>query len=323
MMGRRIIFSLLVVIFLFGFSFNYSKHVAAQEGNSETFPNGLIVSGEFLNFYRSVDDPERLFGLPYTVVFTDPFPPGKKIQYFDRVRMEYDASQPEGQRITLAPLGDYAHSDAQPGQPIPATANMCRSFTNGKSVCYAFLDLYNRYGEKILGLPITNAEYAENGRLVQYFTRARMEWRVEMPSGKRVVLTELGRIDFEKRIGNPLYKTANGQQVIVPEKIDPKLYAFVARPLIANDHKQQVYALLYDQNDQPIQDAQIVIKVILPEGVPPIPNLPSKATNEYGFTSSEFSVENLRPNQEVQVVIEAKIENGPTTTATTWFRVWW
>ncbi|RPJ50876.1 MAG: hypothetical protein EHM21_04020 [Chloroflexi bacterium] len=316
MIRRRVLYVLFIVLFLFSCDIG----AEAQESDTETFPNGLTVSGEFLKLYRSVDDPERLFGMPYTSVFIDPFPPGKQVQYFDRVRMEYDPTQPEGQRIALAELGKFAHSESEPGQPIPSAPNMCRT-VNGKSVCYAFRDLYDRYGERIFGLPITEAEYDKNGRFVQYFTRGRMEWRVEMPPGKRVVLTELGKIDFEKRIANPRFKDPNEQRL--QTSIEPKLYAFVARPLLANGNKQSVFALLYDQYDRPIEGAKITVTLRPPAGAAPIPNPPSQTTNKDGYASVEFPVANIQPNQPVDVIIEAQMENLPEAEATTWFRVWW
>jgi hypothetical protein len=311
------------LLFAFVLLFSFNIRAAAQEGDSETFPKGFIVSGETLKFYHSVDDPERLFGLPYTIAFPDPIRPNITIQYFDRVRMEYDPSLPEGQRVVLADLGNFAHNDAQPGLLVPTAPNMCQ-MVYPKPVCYGFRDLYNRYGEKYFGKPITEAEYDDNGRLVQYFTRVRMEWRPEMPTGQKVVLTELGRIDYEKRIGNPLYKDSKNPSV--PTKIEPKLFAFVARPLVANGDKQFVYALLYNQNDQPIEDANITIKVTRRDGDSHVIQLldpTTLKTNKSGYTSLEFSVPNLNPNEEIEIEVTAQIVNGPSSTATTWFRVWW
>ena len=47
-------------------------------------------------------------------------------------------------------------------------------------------------GEAYFGEPISPMEVMPNGRLVQYFERARMEWWPEKPTGMRVVLTDVG-----------------------------------------------------------------------------------------------------------------------------------
>ncbi len=321
MIRRRVLYLLLVALLMF--SFNY--RVAAQEGDSETFSNGLTVSGDFLRFYHSVDDPDRLFGQPYTVVFDDPDKTGKQIQYFDRVRMELDPSKPEGQRVSLANLGELANKDAGPVQPVSFASNMCRSI-NGIPVCYAFMNLYDQYGAGLLGQPISGAEYDSRGVLVQYFTRARMEWRVEMPDGQKVVLSTLGQWDFDNHISNPQLKNpTSAPSIVLPQQIQPKLFAFVARPLMANGSKQTVYALLYNQYNRAIPDAtvSVVVSKEKDQDTQVIATLPATKTNDYGFAMIEFPVENLDPNQEIQVTVTAQIANGPTSTASTWFRVWW
>lgn len=296
----------------------------AQQTDSKTFPSGHVVRGEFLEFYNSVDDPDRIFGLPISIEFDDPIQPGIRIQYFQRVRMDYDPSKTAGQRISLATLGEYAYDEARPGQPLPITTNnaMCLAFPNRKSVCYAFMQLYERYGEAYFGQPITNAEFAEDGRVVQYFERVRMEWRGELPVNKRVVISELGRFDFDKRIGNSTWLKPDSQQI--PTQIKPSLYVFTARALVAGSKQnQQVFALIYDQYGKPIENVSINMKVVYPEGGPEPLNRKAEPTNELGYTMLDFAIADIAPNQVIQVVVEAEIANGPKTTASTWFRVWW
>src|SRR5512133_2462996 len=104
MVPRRILYGLLIVALLFGGSqviptgimraqaaAHGAAHGAAlgsgqtQAGEEKQFDNGFTVSGEFLTFYRSVDDPDRLFGNPITIEFDDPTRPGFRMQYFERV----------------------------------------------------------------------------------------------------------------------------------------------------------------------------------------------------------------------------------------------
>lgn len=319
MISRRAIYGLIILLLMLG----GIRPVSALQGDSETFENGHTVSGEFLQFYHSVDDPQRIFGLPISVVFDDPLQPGIQIQYFQRARMDYDPSQPAGKRITLGKLGEFAHNEANPGQPVllPPSNAMCRQFSNAKSVCYGFMQLYDRYGEKYFGLPITNAEYTVDGRQVQYFERVRMEWRNEMPVGQRVVISPLGLDDFEQRIGNSnLLKPPNGS---ISRKVVPALYAFTRRPLVAVGDMQSIYALIYDQYGQPIRGVNINITITYPQGGPGSQTISAPQTNELGYTEVSFTISKVLPNQVIQVSVEANMAGDINAAANTWFRVWW
>jgi hypothetical protein len=324
MVSHRVIYILLIFVLLLG----GIQPVSAQQGDTKTFDNGHTVSGEFLQFYNSVDDPQRIFGQPITVEFEDPLQPDIRIQYFDRVRMDYDKSQPAGKRIRLGKLGEFAHNDQKLGLPVPMppTNAMCRPFSNGKSVCYGFMQLYDRYGEKYFGQPITNAEFTENGLQVQYFEYVRMEWRNEMPLGKRVVVSELGRGDFDTRIGNPelLKPRRDGTSIVTIKEVNPSLYAFTSHPLVVVGEKQSIYALLYDRYGQSIPGVSVRVTIIYPEGGPANQTISAnQLTNELGFTEVDFVVQKIEPNKQIQVLVEALLPDGSQTTASTWFRTWW
>ncbi len=66
-----------------------------------------------------------------------------------------------------------AHSNTAAGKPVffPET---------GHTLAYSFRDFYNRQGGlPIIGLPLTEV-FIEDGRPVQYFERARMEWHADI-----------------------------------------------------------------------------------------------------------------------------------------------
>ncbi len=76
----------------------------------------------------------------------------------------------------------------------PPQQSASRTFTEtGKTVSSGFLTFFDQHGGlAILGYPITN-EILENGKTVQYFQRARLEWHPENASAYRVQLGLVGQ----------------------------------------------------------------------------------------------------------------------------------
>lgn len=305
--------------------------VLAQDGGGrKVFPNGHVVDGEFLIFYNSVVDPDKLFGQPITRVFPDPLNPRIEIQYFERVRMERDLSLPAGEQVSLADIGEYAYDPNSPGIEGPLTPNdpQCRVFSNGKLVCYSFLDFFTRYGEKYIGAPVTNVMLTADNRLVQYFQHVRMEWRGEMPQGQRVAITALGHSDFDKRIGNQRLRWPDptGRSGTIGQII-PSLRAFTGRPLIINGDQQQVFVIIRDQFGRAIEGATVTVTFYYPEAGPQGWSIAGIKTNESGIAIADYTVKGVKPNDVVRVEVEAVVpsatEGSGRLTAGTWFRVWW
>lgn len=289
-----------------------------QDGGDQYFEDtGFWVRGEFLDFYRSAPDPDRLFGSPISDSMTDPMRPEILVQYFERARFDYDLAKPEGQRVTLSPLGELLRDESNPGETLgySTNSNMCRAFESDRLVCYAFLQYYEKYdGEEFFGQPISDTELLD-GRLVQYFTNARMEWLPDRPAGERVILTELGRISYNIRVGP-------GGGNIPRERLDLNAQAFIARSVAAEGQSQRVFALIRDQRGEPVDGASVVFTIAYPDGR--VENLrPEALTNTDGFTSADFTVTGVEPNQVVTITTTATLSNGPSASAATWFRVWW
>jgi sortase (surface protein transpeptidase) len=78
-------------------------------------------------------------------------------------------------------------------QPVAAAGQrLCFAETN-QCVEHAFLDFWTAHGGlAILGLPVGPALLDDDGRLVQYFERAVMEWRPQNPPAYQVELSLLG-----------------------------------------------------------------------------------------------------------------------------------
>ena len=283
------------------------------------------VEGEFLTFYNNTPNAARLLGYPLTEAFEHPQIPGLTIQHFQRARLEYHSDHPAGQRVQLATLGRFFY-DSSRATPygVSLNNNACRQFaTSGLSVCYAFLQFYDaNQGATYFGEPISDLVMVD-GRLVQYFVNARMEWHPENPSGQHVILTDLGRLDFDKISGDPTITDSDGVTAPLISPLTIKVHAFPEHPLLAPGESQTLYIVVLDQNKQPVEDAQVSIALILPDNQ--TQNLvPQGPTNSDGFTIVTFPLDSLEPTDTVEVRVTASLLNGgPKSTTVARFRAWW
>lgn len=285
---------------------------------------GHWVREPFLSFYEQAPDPLRLFGYPLTDAFEHPMRREIRIQYFQRARLEYDANAEPGKQVRLAPLGEWLYDSLSHGELADFTRNTsaCRVFpATGLPVCYAFLQFYDaNQGPTYFGDPISDVEVLD-GRLVQYFTSARFEWRPEMPAGQRVALTDIGRLDFDRTIGDERMRTPSSNALLY-SPLSIRVHAFPARPLLAAGEQQTIFIVVQDQHNNPVADAQVVVSLQLPDGSRQ--NLATLGpTNLSGFTQVDFRLDNVLPNQVVEVQVEATVQNGPSNGTVSWFRIWW
>ena len=142
---------------------------------TEYFPEtGHYVKGEFLRFYRNIENPIAIYGYPITEEFTDKN--GLLVQYFQRARFEYHPDKPDGQKVGLTPLGNLVYKPQ--GHLNVNNPLACRYYTEtGYAVCFAFLEFFEENGGIAqFGYPISSFEFHDD-LIVQYFQRARFEWR--------------------------------------------------------------------------------------------------------------------------------------------------
>lgn len=95
--------------------------------------------------------------------------------------------------MLLQPLAFGMATTARTSQVLPATGAPVASqyfSPTGKSVQGTFLSTFNRYGLERIGYPLTD-ERVENGQVVQYFERVRMEFHPEVASSS-VLFSRLG-----------------------------------------------------------------------------------------------------------------------------------
>jgi hypothetical protein len=289
----------------------------AQTRVQRYFPEtGHTVKGEFLNAYERVTNPLLLYGFPITESFDDPF--YGTLQYFQKARFEYHPELPVGQQVQVSPLGEYLY---QPGPSLPSgdDPNRCRRFPNGFQVCLAFLDFYDENGgEAVFGWPLSNFENY-NGRISQYFQKARFEWHPEFPSGQRVVLGDLGSEYFYTIKENPRFLEPLKGSNIPSVVLNLRSRAFVQRPVTHLNDDQTIYVIVRDQNKSPIQGAVVFVTVRIPSGDVGRYILP--ATDSHGITSISFHFDSKAAGQ-AQVSVAVSYQNLSQETTTS-FQVWW
>jgi hypothetical protein len=308
----------LTAIFLF-LALLGSEHrtAAAQSTTVQFFPEtGHHVRGEFLLFYKGVPDPRLVFGYPITEQFTSK--DGKTVQYFQRARFELRPELPENRRVQLTSVGQALFQPADQLR-LENTAG-CDAFPTGYSVCLAFLDFFKAYGGVAqFGNPISPFQFQEN-LIVQYFEKARFEWRADRPEGQRVVLTDLGRFYFDQLGEDPaLLKPVTPLDATINPVLSIKAHAFVAKPLTGSSGQQTVYVIVQSQTLQAVSNATGKATIYWPDG----------RTEEYFFTTNKSGLGTVTLNfvdqkqGELVPIDIVVVYQGLGSRTRTSFRVWY
>ena len=297
----------------------WSEHrtARAQSTSVQFFPEtGHHVRGDFLRFYKTVPEPQLVFGYPITEQITSK--DGKTVQYFQRARFEFQAELPENQRIQLTPLGQALYQPANQLR-LDNTAG-CDAFPTGYSVCLAFLDFFKAEGEVAqFGNPISPFQFQEN-LIVQYFENARFEWRADRPEGQRVVLTDLGRQYFDQLGEDPaLLKPVTPLDATINPILAIKAQAFVAKPLTGSSGQQTVYVNVQSQTFQAVANATGKATVHWPDG----------RSEEYFFTTNKSGLGTITLNftgqkqGELVSIDVVVVYQGLGSRTRTSFRIWY
>lgn len=305
------------------------RQPAFPQGPSEYFVvTGHFVQGPFLEFFRKYGG-VRIFGYPQTEAYYDSRL-GLWVQYFDNVRMEWHPENPDPYKVQLGLLGEELGYREPPIPPEKAPRNspFQRYFPEtGHIVAYSFLNFYDKNGGlDIFGYPISEMRL-ENGRMVQYFQRTRLEWHPERPSGDRVVIGGLGNAYIQKfpvpeEARKP--RQANNPAAVPLMAITgtPQLraYASVRFPITGREGYQTVFLYVTDASRQPMKGIPARMTVHFPNGQ--VEEYTMEATGAQGISARTFYFSSLRPGQ--KVVINVIIQAGnQTVTATTSFVVWY
>jgi hypothetical protein len=287
----------------------------AQAGNSYYFAEtGHNVTGEFWQYYHNVSNADLVFGYPLTEAFTDT-KSGRVVQYFTRARFELHPEDADGQRVHLAPLGSYIYS---PGPGLDFFSPLgCRYFSSGFSICYAFLDFYDKQGgEAVFGQPLSSFEYLD-GRIVQYFERARFDWYPEYGEGHKVVLADLGRIYFDVAKEDPNRLQAVKYDGIV-NVLDLQTRAFVWKAVTKATDEQSVFVVVQDQTLSPVYNATALVTIYWSNGAPQSMAL---TTDRNGVAAAHFIVTDQTYGQLVTVSVQVLYQDMEERAVTS-FRIW-
>jgi hypothetical protein len=289
---------------------------SAQSADVQFFPEtGHNIKGEFLRFYKGTSDPRLVFGYPITEQITSK--DGKTVQYFQRARFELRADLPNGQQIQLTSVGSATYKPEQ--QLTMGNSAGCDLFSSGYSVCFAFLDFYKASGGvPQFGNPISPFEFHEN-LIVQYFEKARFEWRADRTEGQRVVLTDLGRLYFDQLGEDAAHlKPVQPLDATINPILSLRIRAFVAKPLTRPTGQQTVYVIVQSQTLQAVSNATGKTTVNWPDG----------RKEEYFFTTNNaglgtitfnFSDQKQGELVPIDVVVAYQGLHGVTRTS---FRIW-
>ncbi len=259
-----------------------------------------------------------MYGYPITEEFTSK--DGKKVQYFQRARFEYRADLPEGQRVQVTSLGSLTYISTGPLN-VATNTFACRNYTEtGYTVCFAFLEFFDKYGGTAqFGFPISPFEYHEN-KIVQYFEKARLEWQPWKPEGQRVVVSDLGRVYFDK-LGEdiglipPVIALDNTPKTISKLQIR----AFVWKAVTLATDSQLIFVIVQDQNQQPVANASCTSIVHWPGGRNESFTLTTN-TNGVGMIPLSFASQPYGSLIYTDVTCTYNGLNGSTTTS---FRIWY
>jgi len=294
----KIIRIALGILLLATLALGLSKAATAQSSDSiYVSETGHWIWGDFLRLYNSTPDPLLIYGYPIT-----------------------DEDTVQGPQVQIAPLGEYLHETGAPLADIPREGPTCRMFQTGFSVCYAFLQFYDaNNGSQFFGNPISDVEVID-GRYMQYFQNSRMEWWPDKPSGQRVVLTDVGRLYFDRVVGNPDLLKSDPPANIAGNLIKPITRVFVLRSLVGAGESQTVFVVAQDQYLRPLEGAQVGVTLSFPDGNTEFYRLTE--TNEFGISQFTFTVADLPTRSVINVEAEISLR-GEFSLGNSWFRLWW
>jgi hypothetical protein len=325
---------ILAICILIGTNFFLPYSIHGQTPNIRYFPEtGHSVQGEFLEFFEAHGG-FAVFGYPLTDEFIQD---GRRVQYFQKVRLEWHPESSEPYNVQLGLLGDelgYGHPPISSAEIPPANHPQRRYYPEtGHTVSFAFLTYFDEHGGlDVFGYPITEF-LIEGGRIVQYFQRACLEWHPENPRPYKVQLGLLGEIDINKKLSegelDPAYLDREPAPAIMPTSSptptpQPSVTAIdvsasVKYAITGREGYQTVYVYVTDQRGRGLPGAQVSFVAHYTTedrafSAPP--------TDTNGYTHHTFSVGNPLPGYIIVIDVTVTYGNLTATTQAS-FLPWW
>jgi hypothetical protein len=281
------------------------------------------VCGKYLEFYTSRGGLE-IFGYPLSEAYYDP-DLELEVQYFQNSRIEYHPRNPEPYKMLLGLLIDDLGIwfPPAPEEKIPRFNNDLHHYfpETGHLVEYDFLGYFRtKGGLDIFGYP--RSEYMlEDGRMVQYFQRARMEYHSEITNGPRMYLAPLGEITIDVlSLTGPPFQPAPPPTLIAPTPTELNVSASVRYVITGQEGGQTVYVYVADQNGKPVEGAKVRMVVGYPSGDQVYQF--DEPTDSAGFAGHYFDLPQTSAGEKVVVTVTATFA-GLSTTTQTFFFAWW
>lgn len=287
----------------------------AEQSASGTLTNGLPVASEFQGFYLEHGG-LALFGFPIAEAYNDS-ESGRLVQYFQRLRLEYDFAQDE---VVVSPLGQWALPRLA-DQPGNAYADALASAQQGEIVVQdAFLTFYQAHGgEGIFGRPISD-QLDEGDTRSQYFQNGRLDWIPEAPRGDRVQLARLGEAHY-RQVG--IFDDPGRSRPMDSAGIrEADVSATLRAPILYSGEEQVVYVdVKTPEGQRPVAGVSVNLTAFY-NGSAESFSLPD--TDATGHTHDSLALKDLRPGQKVRLVVEATSSGGTVIgTTSKSFKSWW
>ena len=290
------------------------------------------VKGEFLKYFNSRGGLE-VFGYPISEEFVDR---GITVQYFQKARMEWHPNNPVPYKVQLGLLGDELNY-RQPPVDKPTSRSRRKVYfpQTGHTVSYAFLDYFNEYGGiDTFGYPITEMHF-EDGQIVQYFQRMKLEWHPE-DATSNVGIGELGALYvslYRDRMPAWVFRSADSrplgtQELATTATVSADITALRAvvslrYSVMSKKRTQTVTVHVTDDGGIAVPNANISISFFESATGKELTGIRTSAsTDDRGYAVFDVPVNEGRSG--TQIVVRAKADYGSlSTTGQNVFLLWW
>jgi hypothetical protein len=283
---------------------------------------GIAVAAEFEDFFRQYGG-ATIFGYPISAAYVEE-DSGRLVQYFLRMRLEYEATLPAGERVSVAPLGEWAYAGVTNSTAVPMPdSNRRRHFAETDLVVQnGFLAFYDtHHGEKLFGPPIS-APVDEGGRRVQYFRNARLEWRPEAPVAHRVQVGWLGEAHFYNSGAAAQYGAIIRGRNVAGAEVEQVIVSASARaPILYDGDEQIIFAEVTTPEGLAVSGITVHLSLAYDERLDEVVLGP---TDESGKVQGRLLLPEMTPAQQIQVTVSALAPDGRSMgTALVTFKSWW